>query len=112
MAGFRHGDMKTYFVVVDDDIDPSNLEEVVWAMSTRADPATAVNIITGGWTGGLDPRISPERRKAGDLTMGRMMINACKPYHWRDQFPVSNVFTREERRDVEDRWSKLLSRLK
>jgi UbiD family decarboxylase len=111
MAGFRHGDMKTYFVTVDDDIDPSNLEEVVWAMSTRVDPATAVNIVRGGWASGLDPRLSPEQRERGDLTVGRMLINACKPFHWRDQFPVSNVFTPEERRAVEHRWADLLNKI-
>ena len=109
-AGFRHGDMKTYFVAVDDDIDPSNLEEVVWAISTRADPASSVDVLRDGWTGGLDPRLTPEQREAGDLTMGRMLINACKPFSWRDKFPVSNVFSAEERRQVEGRWKDVLSR--
>jgi UbiD family decarboxylase len=112
MAGFRHGDMKTYYVAVDDDIDPSNLEEVIWAMSTRADPATTVDILRGGWTGGLDPRLSPEQRASGNLTMGRMLINACKPFSWRDQFPKSNVFSAAERRDTEERWRHLLDGLK
>lgn len=29
--------MTKYSIVVDDDIDPTNLNEVVWAMSTRSD---------------------------------------------------------------------------
>jgi 4-hydroxy-3-polyprenylbenzoate decarboxylase len=103
--------MKTYYVAVDDDIDPSNLEEVIWAMATRADPATTVDIIRGGWTGGVDPRLSPEQRETGDWTMGRMLINACKPFSWRDQFPKSNVFSADERRVVEERWRDLLDRL-
>jgi 4-hydroxy-3-polyprenylbenzoate decarboxylase len=39
-----------YVVVVDDDIDVSNLEEVVWAMITRSDPATSIDIIHNAWS--------------------------------------------------------------
>lgn len=109
MSGFRHGDMKRYFVAVDDDIDPSNLEEVIWAMSTRADPATSVDIIRGGWAGGVDPLLSPEQRRTNNMTMGRMLIDACKPWAWRDEFPKANVFSPDERRAIEAKWSDLLS---
>jgi hypothetical protein len=44
--------------------------------------------------------------------MGRMLINACKPFSWRDQFPKSNVFSAAERRDTEERWRDLLDGLK
>jgi 4-hydroxy-3-polyprenylbenzoate decarboxylase len=57
-AGFRHGDMKTYYVTVDDDIDPTNQEEVLWAMCTRVDPTTAVDVVRDAWTADLDPRVS------------------------------------------------------
>ncbi len=111
-AGFRHGDMKCYYVVVDDDIDPTNLDEVLWAMCTRVDPATAVDIIHNAWTADLDPRLSPRKRAAGDLTVGRMLINACRPYHWRDQFPKTNVFNAAERKLVETKWRELLESVK
>jgi len=107
-AGFRQGDMKTYYVVVDDDIDPTNLNEVLWAMCTRVDPATSIDILHDAWTADLDPRVSPARREAGDLTVGRMLINACRPFTWRDQFPKSNVFSPEERKLVETKWRALL----
>ncbi len=111
-AGFRHGDMKALYVAVDDDIDPSNLQEVVWAITTRANPATSVEIIRHAWTAGLDPRVSPAQRAAGDMTAGRMLIDACRPFAWRDQFPASNVFPPEARRAVEAKWEGLLARLK
>jgi 4-hydroxy-3-polyprenylbenzoate decarboxylase len=100
--------MKTYYLAVDDDIDPTNLDEVLWAMCTRVDPSTAVDIIHGAWTADLDPRVSPARRLAGDLTVGRMLINACRPYSWRDQFAKTNVFAPEDRRKVEAKWRDLL----
>lgn len=106
-AGFRHGDMKTYYVTVDDDIDPTNLSDVLWAMCTRVDPATSVDVIHDAWTADLDPRLSPAKRAAGDLTVGRMLINACKPFSWRDQFPKTNVFSTDERERVEAKWQRL-----
>jgi UbiD family decarboxylase len=110
-AGFRHGDMKTYYVTVDDDIDPTNLAEVLWAMCTRVDPATAVDVVRDAWTADLDPRISPERRAAGDLTVGRMLINACKPFSWRDQFAKTNAFGPEDRKKLLAKWGDRLARM-
>src|SRR5262249_29140308 len=60
-----------YVVVVDDDIDVSNLEELVWAMLTRSDPASSIDIIRNAWSTPLDPRIEPERKAVGDLTNSR-----------------------------------------
>ena len=51
-----------YVIVVDDDIDVSNLEELIWAMLTRSDPATSIDIIHNAWSTPLDPRIEPERK--------------------------------------------------
>lgn len=108
-AGFRHGDMKTYYVTVDDDIDPTNQEEVLWAMCTRVDPATAVDIVRDAWTADLDPRVSPARRAQGDLTVGRMLINACKPFAWREHFAKTNVFGAEDRQKLQAKWGELLA---
>ncbi|NIO07414.1 MAG: UbiD family decarboxylase [Deltaproteobacteria bacterium] len=111
-AGFRHGDMKCYYVAVDDDIDPTNLDEVLWAMCTRVDPATSVDVVRNAWTGDLDPRLSPEKRSAGDLTIGRMLIDACKPYAWSDHFPKTNVFSGSDRKAVAAKWRDLLDSAK
>ena len=77
-------------------------------MCTRVDPATSVDIIRDGWTADLDPRLSPTKRQAGDLTVGRMLINACRPFSWRDQFPKTNVFSADERKIVETKWRDFL----
>jgi UbiD family decarboxylase len=110
-AGLRHGDMKTYYLAVDDDIDPSNLSEVLWAMCTRVDPQRSIDVIRDVWTSDLDPRISPQRRKAGDLTVGRCLIDATKPFSWRSEFPNSNVWSTQDRSEVEKRWRGLLQML-
>lgn len=112
-AGFRSGaSMYSQVVTVDDDIDPTNLQEVVWAICTRADPATAVEIIHGAWATTLDPRLSPARRASGETTVGRMLIDACRPFHWKDDFPKTNVFSRELRQATAAKWQHLLNNLK
>ena len=79
-----------YVVVVDDDIDASNLEEVMWAMVTRSDPATSIDFIRGAWSTPLDPRLVPEERALGNNTNSRAIIDACRPYHWIKKFPLVN----------------------
>src|SRR5581483_3635867 len=87
-AGFRAGaSMYSLVVTVDDDIDPTNLQEVMWAVCTRADPAQSVEVVRGAWASLLDPRLSPARQASGETTVGRLLIDACKPFHWKDQFP-------------------------
>jgi hypothetical protein len=39
-----------------------------------------------------------------------MLINACRPFTWRDQFPKSNVFSSEQRKLVETKWRDLLDK--
>jgi UbiD family decarboxylase len=76
-----------YVVVVDDDIDPSDLNDVMWAVLTRSDPATSIDIITRANSGPLDPRIPPEDRLAGRYCNSRAIIDATRPFEWKDKFP-------------------------
>jgi UbiD family decarboxylase len=87
-----------YTIVVDDDIDPSDLNEVMWALLTRSDPATSIDIIRNAWSTPLDPRIEPAKRAVGDYTNSRAIIDACKPFHWRDKFPEGSAPSPEQRR--------------
>jgi len=97
-----------YVIVVDDDIDVSNLEELIWAMLTRSDPASSIDIIHNAWSTPLDPRIEPHRKAMGDNTNSRAIIDACRPWHWRDQFPKVNLPSIEERRAVRQRFGYLI----
>ena len=76
--------------VVDDDVNVADLEQLMWAALTRADPATSIDFITGAWTSPADPRVHPDERAQGNLTNSRMIIDACIPFHWRDRFPAIN----------------------
>jgi 4-hydroxy-3-polyprenylbenzoate decarboxylase len=97
-----------YVIVVDDDIDPSSLEEVMWAVLTRSDPATSIDFITNAWSTPLDPRIEPERKAKGDFTNSCAIIDACKPWHWRHEYPKVNAPSPEKKRIARERFSYLL----
>jgi UbiD family decarboxylase len=97
-----------WVIVVDDDIDPTNLEEVLWAVCTRADPATDIDIIARGWSTPLDPVIPPSRKKVGDYTSSRGLIDACRPWAWRNEFAPVNALTWDQRQQALQRWNYLL----
>ncbi len=97
-----------YVIVVDDDIDVSNLEQVIWAMLTRSDPATSIDIVNNAWSTPLDPRIPPEEKAKKNFTNSRAIIDACRPFHWRDKFPKVNMPSAEVAKETRERYSYLL----
>jgi len=103
----RSGAMETYVVVVDEDIDPSDINQVLWALCTRVDPAKSVQILRSRTTD-IDPRLSPQQREEKDYSMGLMLIDACKPYAWKNQFPLTNRFDEPMREAVRRRWQSKL----
>jgi 4-hydroxy-3-polyprenylbenzoate decarboxylase len=97
-----------YVVVVDDDIDVSNLEELMWAVCSRSDPATSIDFIRGAWSTPLDPSIPPDRKRDGDFTNSRAIIDACRPFHWRDRYPIVNMPLSETARRTKEMFSWML----
>jgi UbiD family decarboxylase len=98
-----------YIVVVDDDIDVADLEQLVWAWITLADPVRSVDIFKAGWTSPADPTVTPEDRAAGNLTNNRAIVDACRPFHWRENFPALNVPSPETARRAREKFSWLLN---
>jgi UbiD family decarboxylase len=92
-------------VVVDEDIDPSNVEEVLWAIATRSDPEHSFEIHRECSSSTLDPMIRRERKQSGKgLTGSRALIVACRPWEWMDQFPPVNRASEELRRGTLEKW--------
>jgi UbiD family decarboxylase len=104
-AGNYHG---RFVVVVDEDIDPADMGEVLWAISTRCDPKSAITIIDNCWSTPLDPAMTPDKRDAGDFTNSRAILNACRPYAWKDRFPPVNVLSPELKRKMTEKWKEQL----
>ena len=100
--------MGRYTVIVDDDIDVYDMDEVIWALGTRSDPQNAIEILTHCLTGPLDPAIKPDEngRKVFNT---RAIIDACRPWDWRDKFPVAVETPKELVEDVRRRFSDQLA---
>ena len=73
-----------FVVVVDDDIDPSNTDDVIWAMGTRCEPAEDIDILRRCWSGPLDPVIQVGKKGFNS----RAIIDATRPYEWMKDFPA------------------------
>jgi 4-hydroxy-3-polyprenylbenzoate decarboxylase len=95
-------------IVVDDDIDVTDLEQVIWAMLTRADAATSMDVIKGTWSTPLDPRVDPVERERGNFTNSRLIVDACRPWHWRDRYPPVNMPSPEAMKKAREKYGYLL----
>ncbi len=93
-------------VVVDEDIDPANIAEVIWAISTRCEPERHVEIIKEGWSSDLDPVIPSAEKHRGNFTSGRLIIDACIPFLRKGEFPPRNAASAELKAQVWEKWGK------
>ncbi|MBI2854469.1 MAG: UbiD family decarboxylase [Chloroflexi bacterium] len=88
VGGCRQGAHHSKFtIIVDEDIDPTIEDDVWFAVASRCDPATSIDIISGCWSDPLDSRLEPEKKDRGEYTHSKAIIYACKPYQWIDKFP-------------------------
>jgi 4-hydroxy-3-polyprenylbenzoate decarboxylase len=93
-----------YVVVVDDDINPYDIEDVMWAVCTRSDPQE-MDIIKRAWSGPLDPRI---RKPTDNYTNSQGIIYAVKPYEWYDAFPPTALNSQELTEAAFSKWNQHL----
>jgi UbiD family decarboxylase len=94
--------MCRFTIVVDEDIDPANIVDVMWAVVTRCEPEDSIDIIRNCWSTPLDPRLPPHKRAARDFSHSRAIIDATRPFAWRDQFPkVAEVSPELKRKMLE-----------
>jgi 3-polyprenyl-4-hydroxybenzoate decarboxylase len=93
-----------YVIVVDDDIDPSNVGQVLWAMATRSRPAQSIDILRETWSTFLDPSLNPpEIRPWGS----KALINACMDYKHIKSFSPRTKLDKKTYDQVAARWSEL-----
>jgi 4-hydroxy-3-polyprenylbenzoate decarboxylase len=91
-------------VVTDDDIDVSDINDVIWAIVTRADPARDMDIIRRAWSGPLDTAIHPDEKGMNS----RLLIDATRPWEWRDRFPETIGPDPATKLATRERWGHLL----
>ncbi len=100
---FSGGYQNRFTIVVDDDIDPTRIDDVVWALSTRCDPAGDIDIQRRCWSSSLDPMIHPESKI---FLNSRAVIDACRPYEWMGQFPEVAETSPELRQKMLDKYGR------
>ena len=96
-----------YVVVVDEDIDPANMNDVVWAMCTRVDAREDIEILRTSRSGPLDPTSYPDGIFAFN---SRMVIDACRPWARREDFPKVSRSSKELDERIKAKWAHVLPR--
>ncbi len=89
-------------IVVDDDIDPSNITQVLWAMTTRFDPVEDIDVIRKAWSSTRDPLVLPD---TGNFN-NRILIDACIPYGrlLKGEFPTVVAVSPELTKTLTEKW--------
>ncbi|MFC1870474.1 UbiD family decarboxylase [Chloroflexota bacterium] len=95
-----------YVIVVDDDIDPTNISEVLWALGTRSEPEE-IETIRGCWGNISNPLLTPQQHKMDDREHSLGIILACKPYKYMKEFPPSIKTSPELAAKVRKKWPEL-----
>lgn len=100
-----------WVIVVDEDIDPTDMNEVWWAMCTRCDPQRDIEIISRTWSSRLDPILSPGSDPAANAFFNsRAIVDACKPYEQLGSFPQRITYRPETIQNVWQKWGDILTR--
>lgn len=93
-----------FIVVVDHDVDPTDTDQVIWAMSTRCSPVDDIDIQRNSWSTPLDPsKNPPEARPYGS----RVLINACKDHRYLNTFSVRTTLRKDVYDKLSERWADL-----
>ena len=98
--------MSRYSVVVDDDIDPANLQEVMWAVATRSDPAVDIDIIRRGMGSKNDPMFVAYQYDAP--LSSKAVIDACRPWDHLAEFPAVAEASKELQEKTRAKWKDVL----
>jgi 2,5-furandicarboxylate decarboxylase 1 len=91
-------------IMVDEDINPHNLHEVMWAVSSRCQPERGVEIIKDVSGSGIDPSLPEESKLTRTSLTSKMIIDATRPIS--KPFAEAVAPQREAMERVEKDWEK------
>jgi len=93
-----------WIIAVDDDIDPTDMDQVIWAMASRCNPIDDIDILRNTWSTWLDPTQNPpEKRPYGS----KALINACKEHRHLPVFSKRTTLRKKVYDQVAARWTEL-----
>jgi UbiD family decarboxylase len=100
-------EMNRLTVVVDDHVDVTNIQDVVWAILARCDPERGVEIIKDTKGSRIDMAIAPDQRELN--ANSRMIIDATTPFTWKNHPLAGDIISTPERtRKILQRWGWIL----
>jgi len=93
-----------WIIAVDEDVDPTDMDQVIWAMASRCNPIDAIDILRNTWSTWLDPTQNPpEKRPYGS----KALINACKEHRHLPVFSKRTTLRKPVYEKVAKRWKEL-----
>ncbi len=93
-----------WIIAVDQDVDPTDMDQVIWAMASRCNPIDDIDILRNTWSTWLDPTQNPpEKRPYGS----KALINACKEHRHLPVFSKRTTLRKKIYDQVAARWTEL-----
>lgn len=104
----RNGRYMPKVIVVDDDVDPSNLAQVFHAFSTKCHPVSGIRPIEGVLNSPLTPYLPPETRDAV-IGGGYVLFDCTYPVTWKEAdkpklISFARAYPQEVQTSVLDNW--------
>src|SRR5919206_216504 len=93
-----------WIIALDEDVDPTDMDQVIWAMGSRSNPIEDIDVLRNTWSTWLDPTQNPpEERPYGS----KALINACKEHRYLPVFSKRTALRKEIYDKVAAEWKKL-----
>ncbi len=93
-----------WIVAVDQDVDPTDMDQVIWAMASRCNPIDDIDILRNTWSTPLDPSQNPpDKRPYGS----KALINACKDHRYIPVFSTRTTLRESTYNKVAANWADL-----
>jgi len=89
--------------------DQAAVKEVDKAIKTAFDARAQIQAVDRESFQAVTKDMSPEKRAKGDMTHSVAIIDACRPWHWRDKFPPTNTPSADVARKAREKFGWLLN---
>jgi UbiD family decarboxylase len=93
-----------WIIAVDHDVDPTDMDQVIWAMATRCNPVDDIDLLRNTWSTSLDPAQNPPEKR---LYGSKALINACKDHRALKTFSRRSMLRKSVYDKVASRWKEL-----
>jgi phenylphosphate carboxylase alpha subunit len=100
--GSTSGRTTWFLIIVNDDIDPTNMNEVIWALTTRCHPERGIFSTGSSWSIPLLPFLSPYEK---EHYLGSQVLFDCTwPKDWpKEHIPLKASFEQVWPKDIQDK---------